>query len=142
MIMEMKGGPGRQAARLLLVEDEPVILELLCDVLNDAGFDVVQATTGAGAVRAVHQHHPDLITLDVSLPGMDGFAVIRQLRESGLRIPVIFVSARDSEEDRERASSLGAADYISKPFGLEELVRRVRAVLSRAETRTGDEIIG
>lgn len=141
MIMEMRGGPGRQAARLLLVEDEPVILELLCDVLNDAGFDVVQATTGTGAVRAVHQHHPDLITLDVSLPGMDGFAVIRQLRESGLRIPVIFVSARDSEEDRERASSLGAADYISKPFGLEELVRRVRAVLGRAETSARDEII-
>lgn len=142
MIMEMRGGPGRQAARLLLVEDEPVILELLGDILNDAGFDVVQETTGTGAVQAVHQHHPDLITLDVSLPGMDGFAVIRQLRESGLRIPVIFVSARDSEEDRERASSLGAADYISKPFGLEELVRRVRAVLGRAETHAGDEIIG
>jgi len=132
--MEMRGGPERQAARLLLVEDEPVILELLCDVLNDAGFDVVHATTGTGAVRAVHQHHPDLITLDVSLPGMDGFAVIRQLRESGLRIPVIFLTARDSAEDRERASALGAEDYISKPFSLEELLRRVRAVLSRAET--------
>jgi two-component system, OmpR family, response regulator len=118
-----------QAPRLLVVDDEPVILELLSASLRCAGFEVITAMTGIEAVEAAHQRDPDLITLDVSLPLMDGFEVMRQLRGNGSHAPVIFLTARATIEDREQAQELGAEDCITKPFSLEQLISRIRVLL-------------
>src|SRR3974390_1587508 len=122
----------RPDARLLVVEDEPNILELLSASLRYAGFDVVTAAAGNEAVQAGHRHpppRPDLIVLDVMLPDMDGFDVIRRLRGGGARIPVVFLTARDATEDKIRGLTLGGDDYVTKPFSLEEVIARIRAVL-------------
>src|ERR1700683_4779143 len=126
----------RQAdARLLVVEDEPNILELLSASLRYAGFEVVTAAAGGEAVQAAQRHRPDLIVLDVMLPDMDGFDVIRRLRGGGARIPVGFLTAKDATEDKIRGLTLGGDDYVTKPFSLEEGIARIRAVLRR--TRGG-----
>ena len=121
----------RTDARLLVVEDEPNILELLAASLRYAGFDVVTAAAGTEAVQAAQRHRPDLIVLDVMLPDMDGFDVIRRLRGGGARIPVVFLTARDATEDKIRGLTLGGDDYVTKPFSLEEVIARIRAVLRR-----------
>ena len=118
-------------ARLLVVEDEPNILELLAASLRYAGFEVITAGAGTEAVQAAQRHRPDLIVLDVMLPDMDGFDVIRRLRGGGTRIPVVFLTARDSTEDKIRGLTLGGDDYVTKPFSLEEVIARIRAVLRR-----------
>src|SRR6201987_1339560 len=123
---------GAQAdARLLVVEDEPNILELLSASLRYAGFDVITASAGGEAVQAARRDRPDLIVLDVMLPDMDGFDVIRRLRGGGTRIPVVFLTARDAMEDKVRGLTLGGDDYVTKPFSLEEVIARIRAVLRR-----------
>src|ERR1700754_4255216 len=136
--MEMLTTDERQRTdtRLLVVEDEPNILELLSASLRYAGFDVVTAAAGTEAVQAAQRHRPDLIVLDVMLPDMDGFDVIRRLRGGGARIPVVFLTARDATEDKIRGLTLGGDDYVTKPFSLEEVVARIRAVLRRTR---GDE---
>src|SRR6202044_4152005 len=122
----------RQAdARLLVVEDEPNILELLSASLRYAGFEVVTAAAGTEAVQAAQRHRPDLIVLDVMLPDMDGFDVGRRLRSGGARVPVVFLTARDATEDKIRGLSGGGDDYMTKPFSLEELVARIRTILRR-----------
>src|SRR6204780_2169724 len=108
----------RSDARLLVVEDEPNILELLAASLRYAGFEVITAAAGTEAVQAAQRHRPDLIVLDVMLPDMDGFDVIRRLRGGGARIPVVFLTARDSTEDKIRGLTLGGDDYVTKPFSL------------------------
>ena len=118
-------------ARLLVVEDEPNILELLSASLRYSGFEVITAAAGGEAVQAAQRHRPDLIVLDVMLPDMDGFDVIRRLRGGGARIPVVFLTARDSTEDKIRGLTLGGDDYVTKPFSLEEVIARIRAVLRR-----------
>ncbi len=118
-------------ARLLVVEDEPNILELLAASLRYAGFEVITAAAGTEAVQAAQRHRPDLIVLDVMLPDMDGFDVIRRLRGGGARIPVVFLTARDSTEDKIRGLTIGGDDYVTKPFSLEEVIARIRAVLRR-----------
>jgi len=118
-------------ARLLVVEDEPNILELLSASLRYAGFEVITAAAGGEAVQAAQRHRPDLIVLDVMLPDMDGFDVIRRLRGGGARIPVVFLTARDSTEDKIHGLTLGGDDYVTKPFSLEEVIARIRAVLRR-----------
>jgi two-component system OmpR family response regulator len=122
-------------ARLLVVDDEPNILELLEASLRFAGFDVITAATGAAAVRAAEQHHPDLVVLDVMLPDLDGFTVLRRLHAAYRRIPVVFLTARDANDDKVAGLTLGGDDYVTKPFSLEELVARIRAVLRRAAER-------
>jgi len=112
----------RPDARLLVVEDEPNILELLAASLRYAGFEVITAAA---------RHRPDLIVLDVMLPDMDGFDVVRRLRGGGTRIPVVFLTARDAMEDKVRGLTLGGDDYVTKPFSLEEVIARIRAVLRR-----------
>jgi two-component system OmpR family response regulator len=126
-------GDGRKQhdARLLIVEDEPNILELLAGSLRYAGFEVITAAGGAEAVQAAGRYRPDLIVLDVMLPDMDGFDVIRRLRGGGTRIPVVFLTARDATEDKVRGLTLGGDDYVTKPFSLEEVIARIRAVLRR-----------
>jgi len=118
-------------ARLLVVDDEPNIVELLDTSLSYAGFEVVTATTGREAVAATSEFTPDLIVLDVMLPDMDGFEVLRLLRGTGTRIPVLFLTARDGTDDKISGLTLGADDYVTKPFSLGEVLARVRAVLRR-----------
>jgi two-component system, OmpR family, response regulator len=118
-------------ARLLVVEDDPNILELLSASLRFAGFEVATATSGSAAVSAAKARRPDLVVLDVMLPDLDGFEVIRLMREEGTRTPVVFLTARDATDDKIRGLTLGGDDYVTKPFSLEELTARIRAVLRR-----------
>ncbi|HEY0561473.1 MAG: response regulator receiver protein [Mycobacterium sp.] len=118
-------------AKLLVVDDEPAIVDLLSASLRFVGFDVVTATTGAEALAAAEQHRPDMLVLDVMLPDLDGFEVTRQLRSSGTRVPVLFLTARDGTDDKVAGLTVGGDDYVTKPFSLEEVVARIRAVLRR-----------
>ncbi|MDO5710435.1 MAG: response regulator transcription factor [Micrococcales bacterium] len=118
-------------ARLLVVEDEPNIRELLATSLRYAGFEVYTAGDGAAAIEVAEREQPDLVVLDVMLPDMDGFAVTRRLRETGRLMPIVFVTARDSVEDKVKGLTVGGDDYVTKPFSLEEVVARIRAVLRR-----------
>jgi two-component system OmpR family response regulator len=124
-------------ARLLVVEDEPNILELLGASLRFAGFEVATAANGHDAFAAAQAQRPDLVVLDVMLPGMDGFEVVRRLRAADLHCPVLFLTARDATEDKITGLTLGGDDYVTKPFSLEEVIARIRAVLRRAANGTG-----
>jgi two-component system OmpR family response regulator len=125
---------GAQARpRLLVVEDDPNIVELLSASLRFAGFEVSAATNGADAVASAREARPDLVVLDVMLPDLDGFEVIRRMREGGVRTPVVFLTARDATDDKIRGLTLGGDDYVTKPFSLEELTARIRAVLRRTQ---------
>jgi two-component system OmpR family response regulator len=134
-------GPGEvtadsREARLLVVDDEPTILELLSGSLRFAGFDVVTAASGADALRAAAATRPDLILLDVMMPDGDGFEVVRQMRACGPHCPVIFLTARTAVGERVNGLSLGGDDYITKPFSLDEVLARIRAVLRRSGRMT------
>ena len=118
-------------ARLLVVDDEPNILELLSVSLRFAGFEVATATNGADALNKVREFGPDLLVLDVMMPGLDGFAVASTLRGRGDQVPVLFLTAKDATEDRVQGLTLGGDDYVTKPFSLEEVVARIRSVLRR-----------
>jgi two-component system OmpR family response regulator len=126
-------------ARLLVVEDEPNIRELLATSLRFAGFEVHVAADGATALKQAAEHDPDLVVLDVMLPDMDGFTVTRKLRDSGRIIPIVFVTARDSVEDKVKGLTVGGDDYVTKPFSLEEVVARIRAVLRRSRGEVDDD---
>ena len=118
-------------ARVLVVDDEDSITDLISTVLRYEGFDVRTAESGRTAVKVARDFAPDLVVLDVMLPDLDGFEVYRRLAERPDRLPVLFLTARDTTEDRVHGLTLGADDYMGKPFSLEELVARVRAVLRR-----------
>ncbi len=124
---------GTAEARLLVVDDEPNILELLSVSLRYAGFEVATAPTGAAAVAEARRFRPDLVVLDVMLPDLDGFGVVRRLRNEGTHIPVLFLTARDATEDKITGLTLGGDDYVTKPFSLEEVLARIRAVLRRSQ---------
>ena len=126
-----------ERGRLLVVEDEPSIRELLCASLRFAGFAVTSAATGSEALSAARDDSPDLVLLDVMLPDRDGFEVVRRLRSLGVRVPVLYLTARDSTDDRITGLTVGGDGYITKPFSLEEVIARVTAVLRR--TRPGSE---
>ncbi|MCG5219938.1 response regulator transcription factor [Streptosporangium sp. KLBMP 9127] len=117
-------------ARLLIVDDEPNIRELLSASLRYAGFEVLAAADGQEAVQVAERVRPDLVVLDVMLPDLDGFTVAEQLRASGRRLPVVFLTARDGVDDKVAGLGLGD-DYVTKPFSLEEVLARIRAVLRR-----------
>lgn len=116
-------------ARVLVVDDEPNIRALLSQTLRLVSFEVRTAATGTEAVRAATEFAPDIVVLDVMLDDFDGFEVARRLGE---RVPVLFLTARDAVEDRVRGLTLGADDYVAKPFSLEEVVLRIRAILRRS----------
>lgn len=127
---------GRAAERLLVVDDEATVRELLSAALRFAEFQVTAAATASEAVAAAARETPDLVLLDVMLPDMDGFEVVRRLREQhpqrrGGAMPVLFLTARDGQADKITGLSLGADDYVTKPFDLEELIARIRAILRR-----------
>ena len=117
---------------ILVVDDEPRIAQLARDYLEHAGFAVLAAGDGHGALATAHARRPDLVVLDLGLPGMDGLDVARALRRES-DVPIIMLTARDDEVDRVLGLELGADDYVTKPFSPRELVARVRAVLRRAE---------
>jgi two-component system OmpR family response regulator len=119
------------AHRVLVVDDEANIAELVATALRYEGFEVHTAADGAGALAAVRDLAPDLVVLDVMLPDADGFELQTRIRRDGQHVPVLFLTARDAVEDRVRGLTLGADDYMTKPFSLEELVARVHAVLRR-----------
>lgn len=118
-------------ARLLVVDDEPNIRELLSTSLRFAGFEVHTAADGQEALRQAERVRPDLLVLDVMMPDLDGFAVTRRLRERGRDTPVLFLTAKDDVADRIAGLTVGGDDYVTKPFSLEEVVARIRAVLRR-----------
>jgi two-component system OmpR family response regulator len=118
-------------ARLLVVDDEPNIRELLSASLRYAGFEVATAADGQQALALAESFRPDLLVLDVMMPGLDGFGVVRRMRESGRRTPVLFLTARDAAEDKVSGLTLGGDDYVTKPFSLDEVIARIRAVLRR-----------
>ena len=127
-------------ARLVVVDDEPHIRELLATSLRFAGFEVHAAGDGNAAMRLARDVRPDLMVLDVMLPDMDGFTVTRRLREAGQHVPVLFLTARDETADKVAGLTVGGDDYVTKPFSLEEVVARIRAVLRRAGgERPGDD---
>jgi len=119
--------------RILLVDDEPKIVQGLKPYFRQAGFEVLSAYSGPEALRVARREQPDLIVLDLMLPGMDGLDVCRTLRQEGNFIPIIMLTARVEEADKLVGLELGADDYVAKPFSPRELVARVRAVLRRIE---------
>jgi two-component system, OmpR family, response regulator len=117
--------------RVLVVDDESNITELVAMALRYEGFTVNTAATGRDALAKVASFKPALVVLDVMLPDIDGHEVLRRLGNNGKRVPVIFLTARDATEDKVHGLTLGGDDYVTKPFSVEELVARVRAVLRR-----------
>ncbi len=126
--------PEHVEARLLVVDDEPNIRELLAASLRFAGFEVDTAADGQQAVKKALESTPDLVVLDVMLPDLDGFTVTRRLREQGKHMPVVFLTARDDTTDKIAGLTVGGDDYVTKPFSLDEVIARIRAVLRRAKT--------
>ena len=117
---------------VLVVDDEPQIVQLVRDYLEHGGFKVLTAADGSGALRLASTQRPDLIILDLGLPGVDGLDVTRSLRRNG-EVPIIMLTARTDESDKLVGLELGADDYVTKPFSPKELVARVRSVLRRSE---------
>jgi two-component system OmpR family response regulator len=126
-------------ARLLVVDDEPSIRELLTASLRFAGFEVLPAADGNEALKLAEQFRPDLVVLDVMLPDLDGFTVTRRLRERGRDMPVLFLTARDETTAKVQGLTVGGDDYVTKPFSLEEVVARIRAVLRRTGVASGPD---
>jgi two-component system OmpR family response regulator len=122
-----------RSTRLLVVDDEPNIVDLLAVSLRYAGFEVASASNGTEAVGQARDFRPDLVLLDVMLPDIDGFNVLRRIREDGTRVPVLFLTARDATEDKVTGLTLGGDDYVTKPFSLQEVIARVNAVLRRTQ---------
>jgi two-component system, OmpR family, response regulator len=140
--MQVSEAGGRQA-RVLVVDDEASIRALLSATLRLTGFEVRVASGGHEAMAAAAEFSPDLVVLDVMMPDLDGFAVARGLRAAGQPVPVLFLTARDSVEDRISGLTVGADDYVAKPFSLEEVVLRIRAILrrSRGEAQPGPDAV-
>lgn len=120
-------------ASIVVVDDEPSIRELLVASLHFAGFDVETAASGLEAIEVIERVHPDLIVMDVMLPDIDGFTVTRRIRQNGVVVPVLFLTARDDTQDKIMGLTVGGDDYVTKPFSLEEVVARIRAILRRTQ---------
>ncbi|MGQ0826413.1 MAG: response regulator transcription factor [Actinomycetota bacterium] len=117
--------------RVLVVDDEPNITDLVATALRYEGFAVATAPNGIEAIKEASTFRPDLLVLDVMLPDRDGFELLKRLRADAAHVPVVFLTARDSTEDKIKGLTVGGDDYVTKPFSLEELVARIRAVLRR-----------
>jgi two-component system, OmpR family, response regulator len=126
-------------ARILVVDDEVYIADLVATALRYEAFDVRKAASGEEAMAQAAEFRPQLVVLDVMLPDLDGFEVARRLGAGGSRVPILFLTARDATEDKVRGLTVGGDDYVTKPFSLEELVARVRAILRRTEAEAEPE---
>jgi two-component system OmpR family response regulator len=118
--------------RVLVVDDEPSIVDAVATSLRYEGFDVDEAVTGRAALAAAQSNPPDMIVLDIMLPDLDGIEVTRRLRADGIRVPILFLTARDAVEDKVAGLTVGGDDYVTKPFSLAEIVARTHAILRRA----------
>jgi DNA-binding response OmpR family regulator len=123
---------------VLVVDDEEDVRTLVRTLLQTAGYAVAEAPDGRTGLRSLHAQPPDLVVLDVSMPGLDGWATLERIRDLS-DVPVLMLSARDSELDKVRALQAGADDYVTKPFGRQELLARVDVLLRRARDRGGQE---
>ncbi len=131
--------PDGTPPRVLVVDDEHNLTELLTMALRYEGWEVRAAGSGMAAVRAAREFEPDAVALDMMLPDMDGLEVLRRMREHNDRIPVLFLTARDAVEDRIAGLTAGGDDYVTKPFSLEEVVARLRALMRRTVLVAPDE---
>lgn len=125
---------------VLVVDDEEAVCDIIVDALHLAGYRTLRAADGASALTITREQQPDLVILDVNMPRMTGFEVIERMRQAGIMTPTILLTARHSREDTVTGLRLGADDYVKKPFGLEELLLRVAAVLKRTSGAI-DEIV-
>ena len=129
-------------ARILVAEDETSLNDLLQDALRMNGYETISAKHGLEALRLIREEKPDLVILDINMPQLDGFGVIEKLRNENNNVPVIVLTARDQKDDKSIGFGLGADDFVTKPFGLEELLMRVSAVLRRSKnTPTSGNIL-
>ena len=128
-------------ADLLVVDDEPFLRDAVAASLRFLGFSVTVAAGGRQALRLAREHAYDLVVLDVMLPDVDGFEIVQRLRRDGNRVPVIFLTAKDTREDKVAGLTIGGDDYITKPFGLEELAARVRTVLRRTRPAPASPVL-
>jgi two-component system OmpR family response regulator len=127
--------------RILIVEDDAALASGIARILEGEGHAVDVIAQGEQAVLAAQQERFDMVILDVGLPGIDGFEVLRRLRGAGHRLPVLVLTARDALDDRVRGLDLGADDYMAKPFAMPELAARVRALIRRSQAQTGPRIV-
>ncbi|MEY2419795.1 MAG: two-component system, OmpR family, response regulator [Actinomycetota bacterium] len=123
--------------RVLVVDDEENITFLLDSALRHFGYDVRVSGNGRDAIAQVERFDPDVVLLDVMLPDLDGFEIVRRLRLDGSKVPVLFLSAKDATEDKVRGLTLGGDDYVTKPFSLEEVIARIQVILRRQGTDVG-----
>ena len=124
--------------RVLVVDDEPPIRRFLRTSLSAQGYDIIEAEDGSKAIEDVRRRSPDLLVLDLGLPGIDGLEVIRRLRGSGVTLPIIVLSSRVDEAGKVEALDLGADDYVTKPFGVEELLARIRTAMRHKLQQQGE----
>ena len=127
--------------RILIVDDEPNIRDLLTTSLRFSGFSVQAVGNGAAAISAVLAEEPDLIVLDVMLPDMNGFSVTKRLRSAGYTAPILFLTAKDDTQDKITGLTVGGDDYVTKPFSLDEIVARIKAILRRTMQADEEAII-
>lgn len=127
------------AQMILIVDDEVGVRELLGDALRIAGFETSVAADGMSALTSIREKKPDLLIVDINMPLMDGFELIERLRSTGDNTPALMLSARADRADVTRGLTLGADDYVTKPFGLEELLLRVKAILRRSQIPTSSQ---
>jgi two-component system OmpR family response regulator len=127
--------------RILVVDDEPNIRDLLTTSLRFSGFSVQSVGNGAAAISAVLAEEPDLIVLDVMLPDMNGFSVTKRLRGAGYTAPILFLTAKDDTQDKITGLTVGGDDYVTKPFSLDEIVARIKAILRRTMAAEEDGVI-
>jgi DNA-binding response OmpR family regulator len=130
-----------KTVRILTADDDPQLLRLIARNLEFEGYDVVTASDGTLALEQIERLAPDLVLLDVMMPRMDGFTVCQRVREFSL-VPIILITARGQDQDKVKGLDLGADDYLTKPFSVEELLARVRAVLRRTQFRSDESLIG
>ena len=121
------------AELIMIVDDEPGVRDLLRDTLRIAGFETIEADNGMSALTVLRSHKPELIIIDINMPLMDGFELVERLRSTGDQVPVLMLTARGDQQDISRGLTIGADDYVIKPFGLEELILRVKAIIRRSK---------
>ena len=133
------GADTKPEARVLVVDDETNIVDLLSVSLKYQGFEVFTAANGPSALDKAREVRPDAVILDVMMPGMDGFGVLRRLRADGIDAPALFLTARDTLQDKITGLTLGGDDYVTKPFSLEEVVARLRVILRRTRKNVEEQ---
>jgi two-component system, OmpR family, response regulator len=130
-----------RSQQILVVDDEPSIVDAVATALRYEGYEVRVAGTGRSALSAAQEAPPDLIVLDVMLPDLDGIEVTRRLRADGIKVPILFLTARDSIDDKLAGLAIGGDDYVTKPFSLAEVVARTRAILRRTQGDSDDRAL-